>query len=159
MRYAGVVSCQKQGKRAIMAESVLHLTMSPGEGPGIARARGRLAGEGRGAACRCRRARREGTRRDHRAAVMEAAAPSLSETRPAGGSPGRTGAWWQGGQRVVVRSRWLACCLFLAAIPFATAPGDIIADTKFELVVNPSGFLSSALTLWDPQQFGGLLNQ
>ena len=68
-------------------------------------------------------------------------------------------AWWQGGQRVVARFRWLACCLFLAAIPFATAPGDIIADTKFELVVNPSGFVSSALTLWDPQQFGGLLNQ
>jgi arabinofuranan 3-O-arabinosyltransferase len=59
----------------------------------------------------------------------------------------------------VFRCRWLACCLFLAAIPFTTAPGDIIADTKFELVVNPSGFLSSALTLWDPQQFGGLLNQ
>lgn len=90
---------------------------------------------------------------------MEATAPRLSDTQPAGGSPGRGAAWWRRGQRVAVRSRWLACCLFLAAIPFATAPGDIIADTKFELVVNPSGFLSSALTLWDPQQFGGLLNQ
>ena len=44
-------------------------------------------------------------------------------------------------------------------LPFATAPGDIIADTKFELAVNPAGFLSGALTLWNPQQFGGLLNQ
>src|SRR5208282_1273003 len=78
---------------------------------------------------------------------------------PAGVSRGRGGAWWQSGQRLAVRFRLLACCLFLAAIPFATAPGDIIADTKFELVVNPSGFLSGALTLWDPQQFGGLLNQ
>ena len=44
-------------------------------------------------------------------------------------------------------------------LPFATAPGDIIADTKFELAVNPAGFLSGALTLWNPQQFGVLLNQ
>src|SRR5712691_4318151 len=87
--------------------------------------------------------------------MVKATAPRPSDTQPAGGSPGRGAAWWPGGQRVVV----LACCLLLAAIPFATAPGDIIADTKFELVVNPSGFLSSALTLWDPQQFGGLLNQ
>ena len=90
---------------------------------------------------------------------MEVTAPRLSDTQPAGVSRGRGGAWWQSGQRLAVRFRLLACCLFLAAIPFATAPGDIIADTKFELVVNPSGFLSGALTLWDPQQFGGLLNQ
>ena len=90
---------------------------------------------------------------------MEATAPRLSDTQPPGEPPRRGAAWWRGGRRVVVRSRLLACCLFLAAIPFATAPGDIIADTKFELVVNPSGFLSGALTLWDPQQFGGLLNQ
>jgi arabinofuranan 3-O-arabinosyltransferase len=51
------------------------------------------------------------------------------------------------------------CCLILILLPFATAPGRIISDTKFELAVNPGGFLSSALTLWDPQQFGGLLNQ
>ena len=57
------------------------------------------------------------------------------------------------------RIRLLACGALLAAVPFATAPGDLISDTKFELAVNPSGFLSSALTLWDPQQFGGLLNQ
>jgi len=30
----------------------------------------------------------------------------------------------------------LACCVLLAFAPFATAPGDIIADTKFELAVN-----------------------
>jgi arabinofuranan 3-O-arabinosyltransferase len=53
----------------------------------------------------------------------------------------------------------LACCVLLALLPFATAPGDIIADTKFELAVNPAGFLSGALTLWNPQQFGVLLNQ
>jgi arabinofuranan 3-O-arabinosyltransferase len=51
------------------------------------------------------------------------------------------------------------CCAALAALPFATAPGEIIADTKFELAVNPAGFLSGAFTLWNPQQFGVLLNQ
>ena len=90
---------------------------------------------------------------------METTTPRLSDAPPAGGAPGRGAAWWQGRPRVVARFQLLACCLFLAGIPFATAPGDIIADTKFELAVNPSGFLSSALTLWDPQQFGGLLNQ
>ncbi len=64
------------------------------------------------------------------------------------------------GTRVAPRKALLLLCsLLLIGLPFATAPGDILADTKFELVVNPSGFLSSALTLWDPQQFGGLLNQ
>jgi arabinofuranan 3-O-arabinosyltransferase len=53
----------------------------------------------------------------------------------------------------------LACCVLLALLPFATAPGDVISDTKFELAVNPAGFLSGALTLWNPQQFGELLNQ
>jgi len=53
----------------------------------------------------------------------------------------------------------IACCLALAALPFCTAFGDVIADTKFELAVNPAGFLSGALTLWNPQQFGVLLNQ
>jgi len=91
---------------------------------------------------------------------MRAAAPRLSDTQPVSREfPGRGAAWRQRGQRVAARYLRLACCLFLAALPFATAPGDIIADTKFELVVDPSGFLSSALTLWDPQQFGGLLNQ
>jgi len=53
----------------------------------------------------------------------------------------------------------LACCAALLALPFATAPGEIIADTKFELAVNPHLFLSGALQLWNPQQFGGLTDQ
>jgi arabinofuranan 3-O-arabinosyltransferase len=74
-------------------------------------------------------------------------------------SPGRAQTWWQGILRRLPSYPLLACCLVLALLPFATAPGRIISDTKFELAVNPSGFLSGALTLWDPQQFGGLLNQ
>jgi len=81
-------------------------------------------------------------------------ATSLLGRQRTGTSAKRYVAWRNG-----PRLRLLACCLFLAALPFATAPGDIIADTKFELAVNPSGFLSSALTLWNPQQFGVLLNQ
>src|SRR6516164_6395709 len=54
---------------------------------------------------------------------------------------------------------WLACCLLLALLPFVTAPGDIIADSKLDLAVNPARFLARALSLWDPQQFGQLQNQ
>ena len=67
----------------------------------------------------------------------------------------RPGPW----PRLPRRVPLVACCALLAALPFATAPGDIIADTKFELAVDPSRFLSSALTLWNPQQFGGLADQ
>jgi arabinofuranan 3-O-arabinosyltransferase len=71
---------------------------------------------------------------------------------PAGKGPGR----WP---RLRRRAPLAACCALLAALPFATAPGDIIADTKFELAAGPARFLSSALTLWNPQQFGGLADQ
>jgi arabinofuranan 3-O-arabinosyltransferase len=50
-------------------------------------------------------------------------------------------------------------CLLLVLLPFITAPGQIIADTKLNLAISPAGFLARALTLWDPQQFGGLQNQ
>ena len=69
-----------------------------------------------------------------------------------GGRPGRWPGLWR-------RAPLAACCALLAALPFATAPGDIIADTKFELAVDPARFLSGALVLWSPQQFGGLADQ
>jgi arabinofuranan 3-O-arabinosyltransferase len=74
-------------------------------------------------------------------------------------APGRADTWWRGMLGQLPGYPLLACCLVLTLLPFGTAPGRIISDTKFELAVNPSGFLSGALTLWDPQQFGGLLNQ
>jgi arabinofuranan 3-O-arabinosyltransferase len=58
--------------------------------------------------------------------------------------------------------RWLRlalCCLVLAALPFLTRPGSIIADTKIDLAVNPFGFLERALHVWDPSQFGQLQDQ
>jgi len=73
-------------------------------------------------------------------------------TVPTGRKPSR----WPGLAR---RAPLAACCALLAALPFATAPGDILADTKFELAVDPVSFVSSALRLWSPQQFGGLADQ
>jgi arabinofuranan 3-O-arabinosyltransferase len=72
-----------------------------------------------------------------------------------GTSQGRYATW----RRRVPHLELLLCCVALAAIPFATAFGDIIADTKFELAINPGGWLSGAFTLWNSQQFGVLLNQ
>jgi arabinofuranan 3-O-arabinosyltransferase len=62
-------------------------------------------------------------------------------------------------RRMAPKAVPLACCLLLALLPFVTAPGDIIADSKLDLSVNPVGFLARALSLWDPQQFGQLQNQ
>jgi arabinofuranan 3-O-arabinosyltransferase len=62
-------------------------------------------------------------------------------------------------RRIIGFLRTLGVCLLLVLLPFITAPGQIIADTKLNLVINPAGFLARALTLWDPQQFGELQNQ
>ncbi len=59
-----------------------------------------------------------------------------------------------------VRRFWLiVCCLALAGLAFGSHPGQILADTKIDLAINPGGFLQRALQLWDPAQFGQLQNQ
>jgi arabinofuranan 3-O-arabinosyltransferase len=76
---------------------------------------------------------------------------SPPEARPAPARPGRRPA---GG--------WLAhviAVVLLVGLPFATSPGDIISDSKFELAVNPAGFLRAAFTLWNTQQFGQIQDQ
>jgi arabinofuranan 3-O-arabinosyltransferase len=51
------------------------------------------------------------------------------------------------------------CCLVLAALAFVSHPGNLIADTKIDMAVNPAGFLGRALQMWDPAQFGFLQDQ
>jgi arabinofuranan 3-O-arabinosyltransferase len=62
--------------------------------------------------------------------------------------------------RIQPATWWLtAFCVLIWALPFLTAPGDLISDTKLDLAVDPGHFLARALTLWDPQQFGQLPDQ
>jgi len=53
----------------------------------------------------------------------------------------------------------LVCCLLLATLAFVTRPGNIIADTKIDMAIDPVSFLRRAMQLWDPAQFGQLQNQ
>ncbi len=84
--------------------------------------------------------------------MIEAPGVRLPAARPPPAGPGSD----EGRRRNI---RLLAFCLLLGVLPFVTAPGQVIADTKLDLPVDPVRFLSRALTLWDPQQFGQLQDQ
>ena len=53
--------------------------------------------------------------------------------------------------RFTERFRLLACSLVLVAVAFSQRPGQVVGDTKLDLVVNPAGMLARSLHLWDPQ--------
>jgi arabinofuranan 3-O-arabinosyltransferase len=57
------------------------------------------------------------------------------------------------------RMRQIASCLALCAITFLTGPTKIISDTKIDMALDPAAFLSRALHMWDPAQFGQIQNQ
>jgi arabinofuranan 3-O-arabinosyltransferase len=62
-------------------------------------------------------------------------------------------------RRVAINRNGRAGQLLLAVLafvpPLLTAPGQIAADTKQYLYLNPSQLMRTATSLWDPAQFGG----
>ncbi len=58
------------------------------------------------------------------------------------------------------RLRLVAGCLLLVGLAFVQDPGFLVSDTKFDLAVAPTDFLSRALHLWDAEgALGQLQNQ
>ena len=56
--------------------------------------------------------------------------------------------------------RWAAVCLLLVGLALVQDPGFLVADTKFDLVLDPAHFLGRTLHLWDADgAFGRVQNQ
>jgi len=56
--------------------------------------------------------------------------------------------------------RLAAVCLLLVGLALVQDPGFLVADTKFDLVLDPAHFLGRTLHLWDADgAFGRVQNQ
>ena len=51
--------------------------------------------------------------------------------------------------------RLAAVCALLTAAAFLQDPGRIVTDTKLDLAIDPGGWLSRALSLWEPNGWLG----
>ena len=79
-------------------------------------------------------------------------------TRPPRRGPGGS---WAGRARVGRDGLWtLVICAGLVLLPFLSASGHIVNDTKLDMPYSPGSFLARALHLWDPSaSFGTLQDQ
>jgi arabinofuranan 3-O-arabinosyltransferase len=63
-------------------------------------------------------------------------------------------------QRLLWAARHGLVCAALTALALAQSPGKIVADTKIDLVLDPTRYLAKSLHLWDPTgAFGQVGNQ
>ncbi|WP_116450504.1 alpha-(1-_3)-arabinofuranosyltransferase domain-containing protein [Blastococcus litoris] len=79
-------------------------------------------------------------------------APAVPAAPPPPGDPGQDGGW---SARLLHRLRLGAVLLAFLGLSLNQQPGQIVADTKLDLAVDPSGFLGRALLLWEPEGFAG----
>jgi len=99
----------------------------------------------------------------HASAGMSAAvstAPRVAGARRAQLSPPRPLAHESNLAATTPRLALVGVSLLLTLACILQRPGQLIDDTKLPLILNPSGFLASAMHLWNPAtDFGTLQNQ
>jgi arabinofuranan 3-O-arabinosyltransferase len=79
--------------------------------------------------------------------VGSTASASADDAAPRAAEPGAARRWaWPG-----------LICLGFVVLCLLQSPGEIVGDTKLDLVVDPLKFMGRAVSLWDPQGYAGQL--